>query len=151
MLQITSLNVRGLSNFKKCRCKRSGKTMGTSYYWNLEFPVRIVNGGDFSCPLNPLLDKKGDTLIPHTPLTRRFYFTRQLENQVESQSRCCCSAGRLHYRLTSSYLFDTGSGVWKLNVLLLLNKDYNEVMKRNILIWSSEPKSNFDNSQMPWD
>lgn len=24
-------------------------------------------------------------------------------------------------------------------------------MKRNILIWSSEPKSNSDNSQMPWD
>ena len=30
--------------------------------------MRIVTGGDFSCLLNPLLDKKGGTLIPHTPV-----------------------------------------------------------------------------------
>ena len=35
--------------------------------------MRIVTGGDFSCPLNPLLDKKGGTLIPHTPVIQESY------------------------------------------------------------------------------
>ena len=87
---------------------------------------------------------------------------------------------RLDYWLTSSYLFDyvnsvdivsaiktdhsaitieiqvlqeevKGPGFWKLNMSLLLNKDYTEAMEHNISKWSNESSSLFDNQQMSWE
>ena len=45
----------------------------------------------------------------------------------------------------------TGSGSWKLNVSLLLKKDYIEEMEFNIPIWRNESISFFQDQQMSWE
>ena len=44
-----------------------------------------------------------------------------------------------------------GSGFWKLNVSLLLKKDYVEEMELNIPIWRNESISFFQDQQMSWE
>ena len=32
---------------------------------NLDIEENLIVGGDFNCPINPILDKKGGSLLPH--------------------------------------------------------------------------------------
>ena len=146
---------------------------------------KVIIGGDFICPLNPLVDKKGGVLIPRANVIRTIETLKESYSlqdiwrvkNPDLQSFSCSQKSpfvfcRLDYWLTSYHLFDyvknvdivpaiktdhsaitiefqsidqqlKGSGFWKLNVSLLLKKDYVEEMEFNIPIWRNESISFF--------
>ena len=127
---------------------------------DLECEDNIILGGDFNCPLNPSLDKRGGIMIPRKAVIESIECLQEELDLVDIWRVKNPDIKSYTWRQNSPAAIDLcvsdigdevkGPGMWKLNVSLLEDEDYLKDLEQNLPKWKQEGEELSDRRSV-WD